>query len=306
MSDKFKSMLAKFAYSKDNMIKFFPNDFMIHDIHLIQYLNMKEVAMIYYYGDKQITLYRNDVELILNADDIFNIMNSNYYNHYSIFDKDDLFIINIITETENQYEIFFTEKGIITILAYCDKELSMFLLKLIKDLNREHMEIEMEMQYKKQMEEYKLQVEEYKNKIEKKTFENIRMTGFVYVLKTDSIECYKIGKTSRTVNKRIKNLQTGNVNDILNMFEYETCNEDLLEKLVHFLLDKYRINREFFKCDLNYIINIIKISGKMIEILKSSSEELCINEILRKISIDIIESMTPLDELCERFIDMEF
>lgn len=45
-----------------------------------------------------------------------------------------------------------------------------------------------------------------------------------------------------------KGLQTANVNDIEELFVCETSNDVLLEKCIHYILDKYRINtkREFF------------------------------------------------------------
>lgn len=52
----------------------------------------------------------------------------------------------------------------------------------------------------------------------------------------------------------------------------ETSNEDLLEKIIHYILDKYRTNsnREFFDCDINYIKLIIDIVNTTIDTMKST------------------------------------
>lgn len=121
-------------------------------------------------------------------------------------------------------------------------------------------------------------------------YKEIRKPGYVYVIKTDG--GMKIGHTKNTVSKRIKGLQTGNVNDIKIIFDYPTSNADLLERCVHYVLDKYRYNskREYFNCNVEYIKTVIKIIGKVIDILKSCCENSTQEEIvlkLKDVDIDI-------------------
>ena len=115
-------------------------------------------------------------------------------------------------------------------------------------------------------------------------YDEIEKTGHVYVLQTDG--GIKVGKTKDDVKKRIKNLQTGNVSDIKILYDYHTCNMDLLEKYVHFILQRYRCNsnREFFECNVDYIIKIINISGNILDTLKSSFETISEDEIYERIS----------------------
>ena len=56
------------------------------------------------------------------------------------------------------------------------------------------------------------------------------------------------------------------------MFEYKTSNETLLENIVHYILDKYRVNsnREHFQCNLEYMQMIIEYVGKTIDTCKGT------------------------------------
>ena len=114
-------------------------------------------------------------------------------------------------------------------------------------------------------------------------YEEIEKNGHIYVLKTDG--GIKVGKTKNHVEKRLKNLQTGNINDIQILYDFHTSNHDLLEKVVHYILQRYRCNsnREFFTCNVEYIKHVINISGAVIDTLKSSFDSTSIDDILLKI-----------------------
>ena len=128
------------------------------------------------------------------------------------------------------------------------------------------------------------------------TYDEIEKTGHVYVLETDG--GIKVGKTKDTVQKRIKNLQTGNVNDIKILYDYHTCNQDLLERYVHFILQRYRCNsnREFFDCNVEYIINVIRIAGNVLDTLKSSFETITEEEMFEKMSKKL-NTRVPIEQI---------
>jgi len=144
-------------------------------------------------------------------------------------------------------------------------------------------------------EKEKLLLEQNKeiNKYKEKIYEEVEKRGFVYVIKTDSYNFYKVGKTKDFVLNRVKGLQTGNVNDIQILLEFQTSNPDLLEKNVHYILDRYRCNsgREFFECNFEYIQKIIEICGNTIDTLKSTYQNIfnsqSINSIDKEIFINI-------------------
>jgi hypothetical protein len=107
-------------------------------------------------------------------------------------------------------------------------------------------------------------------------------------MKTDAFNAYKIGKTKDIVTKRVKGLQTGNMNDIKILLDVETSNADLLEKCIHYVLDRYRCsNREFFSCNLSYIKKIVIMCCKFIDILKSSFHNITENELSCKLTNEL-------------------
>ena len=63
--------------------------------------------------------------------------------------------------------------------------------------------------------------------------------GTVYLIRAGNR--YKIGKTTRKVGKRVKELDTSNHEDLQVICEYETSYESLIEKTLH---------RKFFLCNL--------------------------------------------------------
>jgi hypothetical protein len=126
-----------------------------------------------------------------------------------------------------------------------------------------------EIEYKKQLKEKELELNSYKEK----KYEEIEKNGHVYVIKTDG--GYKVGKT-KDINNRVKGLQTGNMKDIEVIFDFRTSNSDLLERIVHYILDRYRCNsnREFFDCNIDYIKNIVNIIGNTMDTLKSTYQSI--------------------------------
>lgn len=131
-----------------------------------------------------------------------------------------------------------------------------------------------------QLQEKELELIKYKEKV----YEEIEKTGHIYVIKTDGGT--KVGKTKDAVKKRIKGLQTGNINDIEILLDFKTSNADLLERTVHYILDRYRCNsnREFFDCDVDFIKTIVETIGKVIDTLKSCYQHITKDQILDKLS----------------------
>ena len=138
---------------------------------------------------------------------------------------------------------------------------------------------------KRQLEERNKQIEETARELDlykKKTYEEIEKTGHVYIIRTDG--GYKVGKT-KDINNRVKGLQTGNNNEIKVVFDFNTSNSDLLEKIVHYILDRYRCNsnREFFDCDPEYIKRIITVVGSTIDTLKSCYKHISNDDLTRRL-----------------------
>lgn len=146
----------------------------------------------------------------------------------------------------------------------------------LKDIETQRLLEEKELQ----LQEKELELIKYKEKV----YEEIEKTGHIYVIKTDGGT--KVGKTKDAVKKRIKGLQTGNMNDIQVLLDFKTSNADLLERTVHYILDRYRCNsnREFFDCDVDFIKTVVETIGKVIDTLKSCYQQITKEQILTKLS----------------------
>ena len=83
--------------------------------------------------------------------------------------------------------------------------------------------------------------------------------------------------------KRKNNLQIAQVDDIKVLYEYKTSDDVLLESMVHKILNRYKLNREHFTCNVEYMKSIINIAGNTLDILNSTFEYITKDEILEKI-----------------------
>jgi len=85
---------------------------------------------------------------------------------------------------------------------------------------------------------------------------------------------------------RKASLQIGNVDNIITLEDYLTSNDELLEKIVHNVLNIYRCKsgREHFFCNWKYIQLIIHIAGCFLDTLKSTYEYITKDELLQIIN----------------------
>jgi prophage antirepressor-like protein len=121
---------------------------------------------------------------------------------------------------------------------------------------------------KRQLDEKEKIINDQDQKLKKLTrVINHKVNEIVYVFECkykDEI-IYKIGRT-KNGNRRESELITGNINGEI-IFTLNCLNNNLIEKLVHQLLDNYRISidREWFNCDLETIINTLNYSKLVTE-----------------------------------------
>lgn len=71
--------------------------------------------------------------------------------------------------------------------------------------------------------------------------------GYVYLLCNPSNDTFKIGVTKNEIEKRIKQLETGNSEDIFMASYHRTEYPYRLEKMLHIHFAPYNVNREWFK-----------------------------------------------------------
>ncbi|KAJ3048738.1 hypothetical protein HK102_012642, partial [Quaeritorhiza haematococci] len=90
-------------------------------------------------------------------------------------------------------------------------------------------------------------------------------------------------------------MQTGNRNDIRILLDFETSNPDLLERTVHYILDRYRTNsnREFFDCNTDHIQRVVIFAGNTIDTLKSMYENITEDEFFMRVNENVGIQHTP-------------
>ena len=120
------------------------------------------------------------------------------------------------------------------------------------------------------------------NNIKQLKYEEADKLGSIYILTTDKPNIVKCGRT-KSMLKRRYDLQVAQVDDIEVLYEYKTSDDALLESLVHKILNRYKLNREHFTCNVEYMKNIINIAGNTLDILNSTFEYITKDEILDKI-----------------------
>jgi hypothetical protein len=131
-----------------------------------------------------------------------------------------------------------------------------------------------------------LEIESFKNK----RYEEIKKDKHVYVFSCDKPNIFKIGK-SKDILQRKKQLQTGNVDNIIILHDCLTSNDNLLEQIIHYILDSYRCksNGEHFTANLEYTKIIIDIAETFLDTLKSTYEYITKEELLQKINENILK-----------------
>jgi hypothetical protein len=128
------------------------------------------------------------------------------------------------------------------------------------------------------------------------------MTEYVYCFSNDSMkEIYKIGKTTRDINQRLKEANVCNTWSPPTPFKLEFFieveNSSLIEKLIHKKLDKYRCNKkkEFFKLQLE---DIKKCFNEVEEIKESK----CLNT-TNTTNTTKVDKLNKLDKIFIEFIN---
>lgn len=85
----------------------------------------------------------------------------------------------------------------------------------------------------------------------------------VYILKEVETEHYKIGFTKGLVNNRIKSLQTGNPNTIVEYYSAETEYASQVEAALHNFNFINNINGEWFRFSEEELSEVIKMINKI-------------------------------------------
>lgn len=146
-------------------------------------------------------------------------------------------------------------------------------------------------------------------KKEEIVYEEVETDEALYAFSTDKYGVYKVGMTTRSVKKRVDDLQTGCVDDIQILFEFKTWNARILEESVHLILDRYRVNsnREHFRCDLDFIKRIIETIGTTLNVLKSMFHSISKEDYYTKLkeNLSFIDIENGINQIKYENIDIE-
>ena len=237
------------------------------------------------FNELDITIYGTYEEPLFKAKDIGNLLEmSNIREVIKNFNNKQRCVSLTDTAFGKKEITFLTEQGLYKVLMRSRKKIAEqfqdWVCEVVEEI-RKNGKYELE----KKLEERNKQIEETQRELhlyKQKTYEEIEKTGHVYIIRTDG--GYKVGKT-KDINNRVKGLQTGNNREIEVVFDFKTSNSDLLEKNVHYILDRYRCNsnREFFDCNPEYIKRIITVVGSTIDTLKSCYKHISNDELTKRL-----------------------
>lgn len=291
------------------MLNIFKKTTSICDNNDIPKLNNETSLLIKRFNDLNITIYGTYEDPLFKAKDIGELLGiKKIRNTIENLDDDCKVKINAPNGgVGNSDTWFLTEAGLYEVLFISRKPIAkqfkVWVRNIIKEIRlkgrydlEEQIKIQ-ELEYKEKLKkaeiEYQQQLQNTSKRLQekekelvkyKKLYEEIDKKQHVYVIQTDG--GIKVGKTKDEVTKRVKGLQTANVNDIQILLDFETSNADILEKSVHYVLDRYRCNsnREFFDCDSEYIKLVVFIVGNTLDTLKSSFQDIKREDLFSKLN----------------------
>jgi hypothetical protein len=148
--------------------------------------------------------------------------------------------------------------------------------------------------------------------LEKPIYFEVPKEQWIYVFQEISKKgqnIYKIGLASKSVDKRKQNYKTYASDGFEEIFRFNTNNCFLLENVVKQLLYKYKYRHvsekggtEYYESDIEYIKNIIKISGAFIDTLFGTHDNISKTELVKIINNNIIKNLYGSDEYIKTFL----
>ena len=97
--------------------------------------------------------------------------------------------------------------------------------------------------------------------------------GYIYlIMESSDEEKYKIGRTNQNIEERMRNLQTGNPNELTLISYYETKYPIMLEKMLHIKFKSKNILNEWFDLSIDEISKFQETCKSLEETILSMKE----------------------------------
>lgn len=92
--------------------------------------------------------------------------------------------------------------------------------------------------------------------------------GYIYLLCDNKNDSFKIGKTKKSIEKRIKELQTGNSNELFIVNYHETNYPSLVENMLHKHFSEKQILNEWYQLSDEDVAKFLNICDKIEDNIK--------------------------------------
>lgn len=216
---------------------------------------------------------------LFNADEVYNVL------QIRSTQRKETWLNYEKTSQSVHFERWISEKHVHSLIHNSRKKVALefqgWVIDVLNQVRKEH-----QGKIEKELKSLQLENRQLVNsKTDNPSYKEIEKTGIVYILTTDKQGVYKCGRSKGPVLKRVRQLQTGCVDNIEVLFQLQTSNAMLLEKVVHYIFEKYRVHskREHFRCRPCYMKMVVEIAGKMIDVLKSCGESIKHEELASKL-----------------------
>ena len=179
-----------------------------------------------------------------------------------------------------QQQIFLTEEGLYEVIFISRKPIAKEFKKWVRKLIKQ-----IRLNSNKQLENKIKELEYFKEL----SYQELPLEETVYCFSTDIENVYKIGKTTTKSTTRKSGIQTPCVLDIQILHEIKTIDCDILEKLVHYSLTKYRLGkREHFNCRLEHIKFVMNTCAKFVNTIGCVRQNITEKEFTEKLGTNIV------------------
>ena len=206
------------------------------------------------------------------------------------FDKDEVHSMHLTDSSgRNQEMNMLTEQGLYKMMMISRKPIAKEFQKWVFNLIKQ-----IRLNSDKLLKDKIKELEFYKQQ----SYQELPLNETVYCHSTDIENVFKIGKSSKINSKtRKEQSQTPCVKNIEILYEVKTTDCDVLERLVHYSLDYYRLGKRehFSNCSLEHIKFVFDKCNKFVNIVGGIRQSITEKEFTEKLGTSIV-----IDKIVEK------